>query len=244
VPNELCREYTKKSKTRKRLAHAYVGGFADPTDAIPSGSVFVTGSKHLAQVTLFVTRSPCIHPSDGRMLPNLTTKPVAMSTKDWEWLNELPFGAIIFSGAEEGMKPLPTFIANGDLDGDLYFVCWDAEILGHVKAEAIVNVDLDLEMGDNGPSDDENWLENAQQLMVDPTRYGEQGQLVGKLYKLASKAADENTELFMNDPDAMAFARAYSEALDYRKHGRNISLPFHLHEKLPLNLRKYLAGHS
>ena len=64
--------------------------------------------------------------------------------------------------------------------------------------------------------------------------------LVGKLYMLSERAADDNHELFMNDPDAQAFAKAYSLALDYKKHGNPIFLPQHLHGRIPAKLHKYL----
>ena len=88
-------------------------------------------------------------------------------------------------------------------------------------------------------SDGQNWLEKAQNLMVDMASYGELSQLVGKLYNLSVQATNTNQELGNKDPNAVAFARAYSDALDYKKHGRKISLPSHLTEKLPMKLRKY-----
>ena len=45
-----------------------------------------------------------------------------MPGKDWEWLHQLQFGLIIFP--RDG-RAIPPMISNGDLDGDLYFVCWD-----------------------------------------------------------------------------------------------------------------------
>ena len=44
------------------------------------------------------------------------------------------------------MKPLSTFIDNGDRDGDYYFVCWDENILSHIEAEEIINMPMEPEM--------------------------------------------------------------------------------------------------
>ena len=44
------------------------------------------------------------------------------------------------------MKPLPIFIANGDLDGDYYFECWDENILSHIEAEEIIDMPMEPEM--------------------------------------------------------------------------------------------------
>ena len=46
-------------------------------------------------------------------------------------LLSLPFGAVAFSSEGSG-APLPSTVADGDLDGDLYFVCWDQTLLAHL----------------------------------------------------------------------------------------------------------------
>ena len=66
------------------------------------------------------------------------------------------------------------------------------------------------------------------------------GALTGSLYKLAEKTADASN-LFMRDPDAIAFADAYNQALEFGKHGGKIHLPLHLHDKVPARLRKLLS---
>jgi hypothetical protein len=165
-----------------------------------------------------------------------------MSNADWNWLNELPFGAIIFSDAPKGMKPLPELVADGDLDGDLYLVCWNQDILEHLKPEPVENVAVDEEPADyKEPQVDENWLENAQQQMINAKKVLEMNQLVGKLYNLAKDAAIANENLITYDPKAMAFARAYKHALQHGKHGGKIPLPAHLHEEIPHQLQEYLT---
>jgi hypothetical protein len=66
--------------------------------------------------------------------------------------------------------------------------------------------------------------------------------LIGKLCTLSEKTADESAN-FMSDPDAVAFAEAYNEALDIAKHGCTILLPEHLHEQVPPYLQKYLVSY-
>ena len=78
--------------------------------------------------------------------------------------------------------------------------------------------------------------------MVDTTKEYDMSVLTGKLYNLAKKAATENKELITRDPDAMAFASAYKEALKHGKHGGKISLPAHLCTKIPDRLQKYLTS--
>ena len=71
------------------------------------------------------------------MLPVVLTKPCDMSAAHWEWLRALPFGGVLFStqGGHQGV-PLPMVCAAGDLDGDLYFLCWEPVILEHLIPRA------------------------------------------------------------------------------------------------------------
>ena len=243
VPQEICETYVKKSRGGSNVQHASIIGVADPTSCLSEGHVFVTGMKHLSQESLFVTRFPCNLPSDGRILPNVTSKPDAMSDADWNWMNELPFGAIIFSDAPEGMKPLPEMVADGDLDGELYFVCWNQDVLRNVKPEPVENIAvIDEPAIENEPQLNENWLEDAQQQMIDASKVQEMNELVGKLYNLIKGAAIANEELVSYDPKAMAFANGYKYALQYSKHGGLVPLQAHLHDELPLRLQNYLTS--
>ena len=237
--------YLKESLTMNGLAHAYVVGVADPTDALPAGFVFVTGFSNVSTPNgqIFVTRSPCAKASDARMIPMVISKPDGTTQLDWDWLNSLPFGAIIFANPKKGAEPLPAQIASGDLDGDRYFILWDRAILQQVKTDPIVENAI-VEEGDgnenNGKKPNHNWLKEAQQLMVDSASYQDLGALTGCLYKLAEKTAD-SSNLYMRDPDAIAFANAYNQALEYGKHGRKIKLPKHLHAEVPARLRRLLS---
>jgi len=85
-----------------------------------------------------------------------------------------------------------------------------------------------------------DWLKHAQALMVDAVGIEEVNALTGKLWCLASKVADDS-DLFMKDPDAIAFADAFNQALEFGKHGREIRLPHHLHSKVPVRFQKYLS---
>ena len=88
------------------------------------------------------------------------------------------------------------------------------------------------------PSDD--WFDKAQQLMVDAVAVEEMFALCGRLYTLYTKAADDSKDKIA-DPDAIAYANAYNQALEFRKHGNKIMLPRHLLSEIPMRLRKYLS---
>jgi len=135
VPKSLCQSYARNARSRENLKHGWVVGVADPTNAMPEGHIFVTGmgTEHAAHSMLFVSRSPCVERSDGRLLPVIMSKPKTMSSDDWDWLCGLHFGAIVFANPRSHKtKPIPETIADGDLDGDLYFVCWDSSILASI----------------------------------------------------------------------------------------------------------------
>jgi hypothetical protein len=66
----------------------------------PTGRMRAAGAEPLR---IFITRSPCVKPTDGRMLPLVSERPDAMSEQTWEWLVSLPFGAVLFSTAGVGL---------------------------------------------------------------------------------------------------------------------------------------------
>ena len=53
------------------------------------------------------------------------------------------------------------------------------------------------------------------------------------------QANNTNQELGNKNPNTVAFTKAYSYALDYKKYDRKISLTSHLREKILIKLRKY-----
>ena len=255
VPKEVLNEYKKNCKARvDEIGHTFVRGVADPTDSLLPGYCFLTGVKNKNTLgdELFVTRSPCIKKTDGKMLKVVTKKPEAMSDEDFEFLQSLSFGTIIFAFPNDGMKAIPELIANGDLDGDRYFVCWNKEILEHIQAEpfveevsceiskkevkeeATIKTDCDKKLSVN-----RDWFQLAQERMADMSII-DLDELIGKLYNASEKAAN-NDKLGMESKDAQSFADAYYQALDSAKHGNKIVLPVHLHKTLPEYLQKYIC---
>lgn len=238
VSRELCDEYKKTSLKAGGRKHAWLVGVPDPTNSLPLDSIFVPGMKAIQPTELFVTRSPCYAYEHGRKLKNITTKPENMSDEDWEFLNnKIHFGVIIFSNPKPDKKSIPERIASGDLDGDLYLVCWDEKILSVMEAVELENEDSEddgkLKIEESNP----NWFEDTQDIMTDIGMTNNMGRLVSKLYTLGEESCDKDTDLILKNPDANAFYEAYNQALEYKKHGCPIELPVHLIKKLPANLR-------
>ena len=236
VPRRVINEYQRKPV--EAMTHAWTVGVADMC-TLPAGHIFVTGLQPtLVQAggphEVFITRSPCIKPGDGRMLPVVTEQPAAMDDRTWRWLLALPFGAVVFSSQGDG-APLPASIAQGDLDGDLYFICWDKHVINHVQQrELVAGVDEPAYMYPAFVPEDkqpirtgETWLAQVQDKLSDLSLVGEKSH-VGRLYKAMERRAIENG---MDDDEALALGAAYTQALEREKHGGAIHLPTHLHVK-------------
>jgi hypothetical protein len=247
VPEAIIAKYVAQCRRSEGRNHAYVVGVADPTSQLPPGSIFITGTSkaNWSMKELFVTRHPCVEPKDGRMLPVVTFKPAGMTQENWDWLQTLHFGAIVFANPRPGERPLAELVASGDLDGDLFFICWHEAILQRTKAEPITDAErlLPSETTETKPKSpyDPDWLEKTQRLMLDAVALGDLHRLIGKLYNTAKEVADKSPR-FMHEPDAISFARACKRALEMGKHGGKVYLPEHLHEKLPDNLQKFLVA--
>lgn len=61
---------------------------------------------------LLITRNPCTHPGDLRLLEGVKK----------DELMHL-FNVVVFSS--KGERPQCNKMAGGDLDGDIFFICWD-----------------------------------------------------------------------------------------------------------------------
>lgn len=244
VPNSMIQSYKRSLKDVIEIRHSYLVGVADPTGIIPEGHIFVPGlgvaQGHLD--TLFVTRCPCMVQEDGKLLPVLRSKPTGTDQLDWDFLNSFAFGAIIFGNSRPGFQALPTTIANGDLDGDLYFLCWHKEIVEHIEAlpfalNKIMPVVVEVEEANVVRHSD--WLSRAQDIACDLGAAADLNHLVGTLYNLSKKFA-RDSQVGAHDPAAVAFGKAYQASLDLKKHGGQVSLPSHLWTHLPPQLHKYV----
>jgi hypothetical protein len=133
VPRNVVEEYANRSQgDYEHRTWSFVVGVADPTGSLPPGSVFITGlgvHHSGSSRNVFVTRFPCTQASDGKLLPQVNRKPPSMTTQHWEHLYNIHFGLVVFGPPKPGESQIPLQIADGDLDGDLYLVIWDQQLL-------------------------------------------------------------------------------------------------------------------
>jgi hypothetical protein len=236
LPKKLLDTYADAVKRDAcNLCHTHLVGVADPTGRLPPNTVFMTGVKHgdIDVENVFVSRSPALEPEDGRMIPVITTKPVTMGAKEWEWLQTLHFGALVFANPRMGQRPLPELIADGDLDGDLYFICWERNLLSHI--DALPFTEKSLESNGTKASESsyrDDWFDKAQEFVANASSIVDTAHLTGILYKLSEKIAKDSVQSIRDD-DAVAYAKAYKQCLEYKKHGKKLVLPEHLLGEVP-----------
>jgi hypothetical protein len=149
VKKSVVDEYAQSARNPIKLKHGHFKGCVDPTGALPENKVFISGyttdasNKRVlfgeAHSRIFLSRSPCLAPSDAKMVSVVGSKPEEMSMDDWNILCSYDFGTIIFPQslvsmtcviAGESFNPFCFFLwfgvphhfyalfLDGDLDGD------------------------------------------------------------------------------------------------------------------------------
>jgi RNA dependent RNA polymerase len=281
IPDTVIKQYIEDSCNPNKLRHTCLVGLSDPTDGgIPPGTVFITGMaqyrdgnidtyNHPAPIgdSIFITRYPCTEArTDAHLLPVLRHRPSNMLESTWQWLNSLHFGGIIFGNPVShgnnttAATPLPCQIANGDLDGDMYFVCWDEVLLEHLHAQRTVGISQSL--ANSPPSKSSttastssarmynvNWFRDGQMRMSD-TQLSNISDLISKIYSLWKKndlPRNDDGSITSRRPSSSSpvsdidyVGRAYKDALDLVKHGGKVYLPSYLWPKIPVSLHLFL----
>lgn len=247
VKEEYVSSYTELSRSSDRLKHAHLKGVADPTFKIPGDKVFISGytSNSNGEMELFgkcfkqiyCSRSPAVSPGDAKILSVVGEKTEDMNMSDDEWalLCSYRWGTIIFGAPHDRLPaPLPNIIADGDLDGDDYFVCWDDNIVGHLlhakdkltsKSRKLLfelklpeKTEHSVDKTNSFSQGGDNWLSLAQDKMLDFATQNSESHITGKLYTLCTKASKKSGgKIDIYDEDACAYAQAFKDALDIQK---------------------------
>ena len=76
---------------------------------------------------VLVTKNPCVHPGDIQKVKVVSEK---SHPEKFLKLSHL-YNVIVFPS--KGARPLQNKLSGGDLDGDVYMVIWDENIVGQVK---------------------------------------------------------------------------------------------------------------
>ncbi|KAM7485804.1 hypothetical protein LguiA_001813 [Lonicera macranthoides] len=98
-------------------------GCLDETRTLKYGQVFVQFScagqrpfRNIVVGKVVVAKNPCLHPGDVRVLKAVVV-PALHHMVD----------CVVFP--QKGMRPHPNECSGSDLDGDIYFVCWDPDLI-------------------------------------------------------------------------------------------------------------------
>lgn len=137
VPSDIMEDYKSNCKHYEHRHHANLVGMCDCTvGGLPPGAVFISGIGvgGMDGHKVSVTRAPCTEPDDAKLVPIVSKKPPEMDDEDWNHLQSVRFGAIVFpSPKDDESMSLVEFINNSDLDGDNFFCLWDPTILPHLE---------------------------------------------------------------------------------------------------------------
>ena len=123
--------------------------------------------------------------------------------------------------------------ADGDLDGDLYLVCWEPTILQHITPRPAddgrnahtLSTEVFVAEDSQMVKSDDTWLAQVQAHLAATSALRENAHK-GRLY---NKMKRMQLEHGFDHPDARAYGEAYVQALERPKHGKAIKLPEHLH---------------
>ena len=176
-----------------------------------------------------------------RTAKTVVCKPRKMNHDEWEWLNSLPFGVLVFPNPPAGTQNMPVQIANGDLDGDRYFICWDDALVCNIATHPINEREASSHTTSSAVQEDEGpnpkWFGNMQEMTLQMVgEMAHSSQLIGLLWKLSGNNKVDG----METPDSRSFGDAYKQSLEIKKHGGKVKLPSHLHRQVPERLLGYL----
>uniref|UniRef100_A0A2N9GNP3 RNA-dependent RNA polymerase n=1 Tax=Fagus sylvatica TaxID=28930 RepID=A0A2N9GNP3_FAGSY len=157
---------------------------------------------------IVVAKNPCLHPGDVRVLKAVNV-PALHHLVD----------CVVFP--QKGFRPHPNECSGSDLDGDIYFVCWDPELLPPRQIEP-----MDYNPAPTQELDHDVTIEEVQEYF---TNYIVNDSL-GIIANAHTAFADKEPSKAMSAP-CVELAKLFSIAVDFPKTGIPAIIPQHLHVK-------------
>jgi len=174
---------------------------------------------------VLVTRNPCTHPGDLRL----------MNAVDKEELRYLS-NVIVFSS--KGQRPACNMMAGGDLDGDVYFVAWDRELLSHLSEEQMeepAKYEKPVVLKEKPDSES----------LADYFVFYLERDVLGKLAHLHLALCDQYGKDGPKHEDCIFLSHLQAVAVDFAKHGECVSRKSYEHlEKLLEAWPDFLEKHT
>ncbi|KAG5555121.1 hypothetical protein RHGRI_012600 [Rhododendron griersonianum] len=186
-------------------------GCLDETKTLEYGQVFVqtsgTGSNESEKYKvnkgkLFVAKSPCLHPGDVRVLE-------AVDVLDLHHLVD----CLVFP--QKGSRPHPNECSGSDLDGDVYIVCWDAELIPPWEMAP-----MDYTPAESVELDHEITIKEVQEYFVNYIGNDSTGTISNAHVVYADQEPEKAASA-----TCIRLAELFSQAVDSAKSGVRVELP-------------------
>ncbi|KAM4119796.1 hypothetical protein ACJW30_03G086600 [Castanea mollissima] len=152
-----------------------------------------------------IAKNPCLHPGDVRVLK-------AVDVPDLHHLAD----CVIFP--QKGKRPHPNECSGSDLDGDLYFVCWDSDLIPPRQIQPMEYIGAKTK-----PLDHDVTIEEVQEYFVDYIL----SDRLGIIDNAHIVFADSEPRRAMS-PECIELAKLHSIAVDSPKSGVVAEIPHHL----------------
>lgn len=88
-------------------------------------------SRMVVPGPVIITKNPCVHPGDIRKVRTLTKE---VDAERFSKLSHL-YNVVVFP--TKGERPLQNMMSGGDLDGDVYMVIWDEQLVAALQDDKI-----------------------------------------------------------------------------------------------------------
>ncbi|XP_076914711.1 putative RNA-dependent RNA polymerase 1 [Bidens hawaiensis] len=191
-------------------------GCLDETRTLEYGEVFVQYSSagiglYMSQVVkgaVVVAKNPCLHPGDVRVLKAVNV-PALHHMVD----------CVVFP--QKGKRPHPNECSGSDLDGDIYFVCWDPDLIPPQQFEP-----MDYTPAPTMQLDHDVTIEEVEEYF---TNYIVNDSL-GIIANAHTVFADREPSKAMASP-CVELAKLFSIAVDFPKTGVPAEIPGNLRPK-------------
>ncbi len=146
---------------------------------------------------VIVAKNPCMHPGDVRVVESVDVKQLRHMVD-----------CVVFPAT--GARPLTNMCSGSDLDGDLYFICWDSMLLPVETNVEPMDYTTPQCAEKLDPIDNNDIIE----FFVDFIKTDQMGRIAN-----AHVAIADSSKLGVKDPLCVELARAFSIAVDFPKTG-------------------------
>ncbi|KAK4183734.1 RNA dependent RNA polymerase-domain-containing protein [Podospora australis] len=185
-------------------------GVLDETGFLKEGEIYVTFKNNPNQDRhsdpppkfnpVIVTRSPALHPGDIQLATNMVPPeghPLAALCN-----------CVVFS--QKGSRDLPSQLSGGDLDGDIFNIIWDQEVVSEVRTFSAANYPR------THPMESDMTVEDFFVEFMKADKLG----VIANRHKIVADYKDSGTR----HDDAIKLAELHSNAVDFSKTGRPVEL--------------------